>query len=476
MEQTNTSLTWIQRASLFAGPAIFVYCAYGLGLDAAQGKVVGAVAWMLLWWVSEVIPMAVTALIPIILFPLAGVMPMEETCLSYSNRFVFLFLGGFLLALGMEKWQLHRRIAMAVVRTTGTSANRIILGFLLATYFISMWISNTATALMMFPIATSVLTLLVNERKDKSHRNFATALMLSIAYGASIGGIATLVGSPPNASMAGIMSKSFDIQISFLEWMKWGLPFSVVLLAGVYLLMVYVLFPNRLGSFSMGKEVIDAEWRLLGSVTSAQRRVFVAFIAAAVLWIVQDPVASLLKPYGAEWTDTTIAMCIGCSLFLVPSGKGGALLDWRDTERLPWGILLMFGGGMSLAKAFEHTGLIKVLTGNLSLMSDVPPFQVMLLMCAAGLLLTALISNIAMVNAFVPIVAAAAIGLGIDPVACVIPVTMAASCDFMFPMSTPPNAIVYSSGYIRSGDMLKGGLLLNVLSFMLLAALVAIAG
>lgn len=475
MEHTSRTLTWLQKASLVAGPAAFVACAYGLGLDAAQNKVVGAVAWMLVWWVSEVIPMAVTALIPIMLFPLAGVMPMEETCLSYSNRFVFLFLGGFLLALGMEKWELHRRIAMAVVRATGTSANRIILGFLLATYFISMWISNTATTLMMFPIATSVVTLLVHERSDRGHRRFATALMLSIAYGSSIGGIATLVGSPPNASMAGIMSKSFDIHISFLEWMKWGLPFSMVLLAGVYLLLVYVLFPNRLGSFALGKEVIDTEWKALGPVTGAQRRVFVAFIAAAVLWIAQEPIAAVLKPWGAEWTDTTIAMLVGCSLFLVPSGRGGAVLEWRDTERLPWGILLMFGGGMSLAKAFEHTGLMKALTGSLAHMSDVPPYQVMLLMCAAGLVLTALISNIAMVNAFVPIVAATALGLGIDPVACVIPVTMAASCDFMFPMSTPPNAIVYSSGYIRSGDMLKGGILLNVLSFILLALLVAVA-
>ena len=474
METNGTKVSVRRLVAMLSGPLLYVMCAWGLDMEPAQSKVVGAVLWMLVWWVTEVIPMAITALIPIILFPLAGVMTMEDICLTYSNRFVFLFLGGFLIALAMEKWNLHRRIAMRVIKSSGTSANRIIFGFLLATYFISMWISNTATALMMFPIATSVLLLLVHEKKDKGHRHFATALMLSVAYGASIGGIATLVGSPPNASMAGIMSKSFQINISFFDWMQWGLPFSLVLLLGVYALMVYVLFPNRLGKFPLGKEVIDAEWRMLGPVTKAQRNVFLLFVTAAVLWIFQAPVAALLKPWGAEWSDTTVAMLVGCSFFLIPSGEGGVLLEWRDTERLPWGILLMFGGGMSLAEAFERTGLIDVLTRHLGGMHQVPAFQVMMLMCGAGLVLTALISNIAMVNAFVPIVAATAIGLGLDPVACVIPVTMAASCDFMFPMSTPPNAIVYSSGHIRSRDMLLGGLLLNLLSLILLGVLIGL--
>jgi solute carrier family 13 (sodium-dependent dicarboxylate transporter), member 2/3/5 len=296
--------------------------------------------------------------------------------------------------------------------------------------------------------------------------------MLSIAYGASIGGIATLVGSPPNASMAGIMSKSFNIEISFIEWMKWGLPFSFLLLMGVYIVLVHVLFPNRLGTFPLGKEVIESEYRSLGRMSAAEKRVFILFILAAVLWITQSPVAAMLKQLGAEWSDTTIALLIGCLMFVVPSGQGKAMLDWRDTERLPWGILLMFGGGMSLAAGFETSGLIDVITAAFSQMQDVSPFYIMMWMCLSGLILTALLSNIAMVNAFVPIVAATAVGLGIDPVACVIPVTMAASCDFMFPMSTPPNAIVYSSGYIRSADMLKGGLLLNVLSFMLLLGLI----
>lgn len=476
MDQTLNVYSGKRVIWLLAGPLIYFLCAHGLSFDAAQNKVIGAVSWMLVWWVSEVIPMAVTALIPVLLFPLVGIMKMETTCLAYSNRFVFLFLGGFLIALAMEKWHLHKRIAMAVVRATGTSANRIILGFLLATYFISMWISNTATTLMMFPIVSSVLGLLVRDQKDKGHRNFATTMMLAIAYGSSIGGIATLVGSPPNASMAGIMDKSFHIEISFLEWMKWGLPFSLVLLIGTYFLLVYVLFPNRLGSFALGKTVIEAEWKSLGKFSKSEQRVFVMFLMAAILWVLQEPIAGLLKPMGAEWSDTTVAMLVGCSFFIIPSGHGTALLDWRDTERLPWGILLMFGGGMSLALAFESTGLMTLFTSKFAQMQGVSAFQVMLLMCASGLLLTALISNIAMVNAFVPIVAATAIGLGLDPVACVIPVTMAASCDFMFPMSTPPNAIVYSSGMIRSSDMLKGGLLLNIMSFLLLAVLVWLMG
>jgi solute carrier family 13 (sodium-dependent dicarboxylate transporter), member 2/3/5 len=476
MEMQSSHNIWVKRMWLAMGPLFFIACTILIPLDPSQNKVLGAVLWMLIWWVSEVVPMAITAVIPILLFPLAGIMKMEETCLSYSNRFVFLFLGGFLIAIAMEKWQLHRRIAMAVVRATGTTANRIVLGFLLATYFISMWISNTATTLMMFPIASSVLMLLVKDKQDKGHRNFSTTMMLSIAYGSSIGGIATLVGSPPNASMAGIMSKSFGIEITFLDWMRWGLPFSAVLLVGVYFVLVQLLFPNKLGKLAIGQQIIEQEWRSLGVMSKAEWRVFFLFLSAAILWMTQAPMAQWLKGFGMEWSDTTVAMLIGSLFFLLPSGKGGPLLVWRDTERLPWGILLMFGGGMSLAQGFEHTGLINLFTSHFESMQGVPVFQIMLWMVAAGLVLTALISNIAMVNAFVPLVAAAALALGIDPVMCVIPVTMAASCDFMFPMSTPPNAIVYSSGLVRSRDMLWGGLLLNVLSFGLLALLLAILG
>jgi sodium-dependent dicarboxylate transporter 2/3/5 len=465
-----------KNLSLLLGPLAFatIWWMQPAGLDVAQSKVLGVVVWMLIWWIAESVPMGVTSLLPIILFPLLGVLSLEKTCLAYSNRYVFLFLGGFLIALAMEKWNLHRRLALNIVSRTGTGANHIILGFLLASYFISMWISNTATTLMMLPIAGSVVMLLANEpHASKATRNFSTALMLSIAYGASIGGIATLVGSPPNASMAGILDKSFSHTVSFFDWMAWGLPFSLALLVCAYLLMVRVVFPNRLGKFPLGQAIISSELALLGQWKREEKIVFGIFITTALLWMLQEPIGSALKPMGIEFSDTAISLIMGCCMFLIPgSNKTEQVLEWRDTEKLPWGVLLMFGGGMSLATAFDQSGLVKTLTGAISTFDTGNPFLFVSLLCATGLVITALMSNIAMVNIFVPIVAALASGTGASPEVFAIPVTIAASCDFMFPMSTPPNAIAYSSGYIRGKDMLKAGVWLNVISLLLLMALV----
>jgi solute carrier family 13 (sodium-dependent dicarboxylate transporter), member 2/3/5 len=464
-------------SSILLGPALFAaaWAVQPFGLDVPQAKVLGVVAWMLTWWIAEVVPMGVTSLLPIMLFPLLGVLSLEKTCVAYSNRYVFLFLGGFLIALAMEKWNLHRRLALNIVNRTGTSANHIILGFMLASYFISMWISNTATTLMMLPIATSVVTLLVNDpRPSRGTRNFSTALMLSIAYGASIGGIATLVGSPPNASMAGILDKSFSHTVSFFEWMKWGLPFSLALLLLAYWVMVHVVFPNRLGKFELGHTIIQSELALLGPWKREEKIVFGIFITTALLWIVQEPISQVLKPMGIEFSDTVIAVVLGCSMFLIPaSNRSENLLEWRDTEKLPWGVLLMFGGGMSLAVAFDQSGLVAVITHHMTGLQTGNQFLFVSMLCAVGLIITALMSNIAMVNIFVPVVAALAVGSGVSPEVFAIPVTIAASCDFMFPMSTPPNAIAYSSGHIKSRDMLKAGVVLNVISLLLLMALVA---
>ena len=464
--------------SILLGPFLFAlsWIIQPAGLDVAQAKVLGVVAWMLTWWIAEVVPMGVTSLLPILLFPFLGVLSLEKTCISYSNRYVFLFLGGFLIALAMEKWNLHRRLALTIVNRTGTSANHIIFGFMLASYFISMWISNTATTLMMLPIAGSVVMLLVNDPKpSRGTRNFSTALMLSIAYGASIGGIATLVGSPPNASMAGILDKSFNQTVSFFDWMKWGLPFSLALLLLAYVIMVKVVFPNRLGRFELGQTVISSELALLGKWRHEEKVVFGIFAATALLWMVQEPIAQVLKPMGIEFSDTAIAVAMGCLLFLLPDSTGRSpLLEWRDTEKLPRGILLMFGGGMSLAVAFDQSGLVGVITRHMTSVNTGNQFLFVTMLCAVGLVITALMSNIAMVNIFVPVVASLAVGSGVSPEVFAIPVTIAASCDFMFPMSTPPNAIAYSSGYIRSRDMLKAGVLLNLLSLLLLMLLVGL--
>ncbi len=465
--------------SLVLGPLLFLVAWWvnPLGLDVAQAKVLGIVVWMLIWWITETVPMAITSLLPIMLFPLLGVMNLEKTCLAYSNRFVFLFLGGFIIALAMEKWNLHRRLALGIVNKTGTGANRIIFGFLFASYLISMWISNTATTLMMLPIASSVVLLLVNKDHLLTHKgtkHFATSLMLSIAYGASIGGIATLVGSPPNASMAGILDKSFHYEVTFLEWMKFGLPFSFVLLISAYFMLVKVIYPNKLGKFELGHEIIKTELNALGKWSKSEKRIFIVFLLTAIMWLIQGPISQILKPLGIELTDTAIAIIMGSALFIIPAGAGQqkTILEWRDTEKLPWGILLMFGGGMSLAEAFSESGLVSTITQSMESIDKTNVFLFVSLLCLIGLALTALMSNIAMVNIFVPVVAALAVGAGISPVVFAIPVTIAASCDFMFPMSTPPNAIAYSSGFIHSKDMLKAGIVLNILSFVLLMGLV----
>jgi sodium-dependent dicarboxylate transporter 2/3/5 len=467
-----------KKLPLLVGPLMPVVSSVSdiSGAGYLPSVVLGITAWMLIWWITECVPMAITSLVPVIAFPLAGVMPLEKTCLAYSNRFVFLFLGGFIISLAMEKWNLHRRLALNIVNRTGTGANHIIFGFFLASYLISMWISNTATTLMMLPIASSVVTLLVKEEDRRQHqgtKNFSTSLMLSIAYGASIGGIATLVGSPPNASMAGILSKSFQYEVSFFEWMKYGLPFSFVLLVTSYFVLVKWIYPNRLGKFALGHEIIHTELQALGKWRVAERIVFVVFASTAILWILQEPFAKIARPFGIEITDTTIAILMASLLFILPGGQGqDKILDWKDTEKLPWGVLLMFGGGMSLAEAFSNSGLVHQITTGMTGIDQSNEFLFVSMLCAIGLVLTALMSNIAMVNIFVPVVASLAVGAGVSPVLFAIPVTIAASCDFMFPMSTPPNAIAYSSGYIHSKDMLRAGVVLNMLSLLLLCALV----
>ena len=438
-------------------------------------KVTGIILWMLIWWITEVVPMAVTSLLPIVLLPFFGVMKIEEVCVAYGNRFVFLFLGGFIIAIALEKWNLHRRLALNIVNKTGVSANRIILGFFAASYLVSMWISNTATALMMFPIGSSVVSLILGRGgavDPKGAKNFAIVIMLSIAYGASIGGIATLVGSPPNAAMAAILSdNTFNTKITFFTWMKYGFPFSLVLFILSYFLLVKVVFPNRLGRFDLGHETIHEELRSLGKWRKQEVKIFVVFVVTAVLWISLDVLAPLLKNSGIQLTDAAVGLSAGILLFLIPGGnwKSKPILEWKDTEKLPWGVLLMFGGGLAIAKAFEVSGLVGHITHWMDFLDRSNIFIFAVILCAIGLALTALMSNLAMVTIFVPIVALLALGCGLSPLDFAIPVTIAASCDFMFPMSTPPNTIAYSSGYISATNMFRAGVVLNIASFLLLS-------
>jgi sodium-dependent dicarboxylate transporter 2/3/5 len=433
-------------------------------------KVICVASFMLVWWVSEAVPIPVTSLLPILLLPWLDVMPISEAAEPYASDIVFLFLGGFMLALALEKWNLHRRIALNIVRITGTGANRIILGFMLATAALSMWISNTATAVMMLPIALSVVNLLLKDEENTSKgvRNFALVLMLGIAYGANVGGIATLIGTPPNIVMAGILKTNHGIDISFFEWMKVGLPFSLVMLFVTYWFLTYVLFPNKLGTFKKAEAIIDREIKALGPLTHQEVRVLVIFVGTALLWIFRKVINDNLS--FIELTDAGIAIFASVMLFVVFVGDKTqkSLLAWKDTEKLPWGILLLFGGGLSLANALKVVGLIDMIGDSFTGLGEVNPLWIILGLATVSLFLTELMSNVALTSVFVPLVAAVAVGVGQDPLDYAVPVTLAASCAFMLPMSTPPNAIVFASGHISVAQMVRGGIVLNIVAILMI--------
>jgi sodium-dependent dicarboxylate transporter 2/3/5 len=429
---------------------------------------------MLAWWLLETVPMAVTALLPILLFPVLGISTMEASCAPYGDKFVFLFLGGFLMALALEKSQLHKRFSLSLVLLTGTNASRIILGFMLSSWFISMWISNTATTLMMFPIALAVANLFHTDEAEHSRsiRNFKLNLFLGIAYASSIGGMATLIGTPPNAAAVGILSETFHREISFAEWMLYGTPFSLALLLSSYYVLTTWIFPVRIAKFEKGQAFIQHELQQLGAFSKSEKRMLMVFCAAVFLWLSEGIFKSFFPAY--PLSDVWVAMAAGVSLFIIKGNDKEAMLNWEDTSRLPWGILLMFGGGLSLAMAFKKCGALDMLTTYLASLQGLSADAYLILLCGIGLILTAFMSNLAMVTIFVPVVAALAQTRGIDPLVFAIPVTISASCDFMFPMSTPPNAIAFSSGHIRPAEMLRAGIVLNIISFVLLVLLVLI--
>lgn len=461
-------LQW-KQLGLWGGPSLFLLLLIGnFDLPTDAQKLIAVASWMLVWWISEALPIAATALLPLILFPLTGVVTVEETATVYGSKYVFLFLGGFLLALAMEKWNLHRRIALRIVAAMGTSASRIILGFMLATAFLSMWISNTATTLMMLPIGMSVITLLRDQIDDKKMTGrFAVSLLLGLAYAANCGGIATLVGTPPNAAMAGSISESYGVDIGFGQWMLIGLPFSLIMLFSVYFLLTRVLLPVHIPSFSQGASLVATELRKLGKLRSSEYRVLWIFMLTAFLWIfkgVLNDVQSIFR-----LNDTTIAIISGVSLFAIPSGEqsNGRILDWSDTEKLPWGILLLFGGGLALAKGFEQSGLITMVADLFSTQESIGALGLTLLLTLVALFLTEVMSNLALVVVFVPVVGAIAEGMGLDPLTFAVPVTMTASCAFMLPMATPPNAIVFASGEISIPLMARVGVVLNLVAVLL---------
>jgi sodium-dependent dicarboxylate transporter 2/3/5 len=457
-----------KRTPLIAGPIVFL-----MGLFAAQGNeqimMAACALWMLIWWVSAVVPMGVTALLPLVLFPLLGILDFRTTAANYANPVIFLFLGGFILALALEKWKLHQRIALNILRHSGDNLNKVILGSMLATALLSMWISNTATTVMMLPIGMSIIAFIQEKINDeKSGRHFAIALLLGIAYSANIGGIATLIGTPPNLVLSSFYTQETGIQIGFSNWMLFALPLAILLFSAVWILQRYALFPLKVARVKGISPKIESELRALGKATIGEKRVFYIFLATALLWIFRGQL-NQFEPL-AKLSDPMIAMASAICLFAWPSGSNKApLLVWEDTYKLPWGIILLFGGGLALANGLKETEIVLLIQDVIEQIEPSSLLLITLLICFFAVFLTEIMSNVALVSVFIPIVFAIASGFGSPLLALAVPLTIGASCAFMFPIATPPNAIVYSSGQLKMKDMIRAGVWLNLICILLIS-------
>lgn len=475
MEDSPSGSHRIKQVGFITGPAVFALIWWLLDsefISPGANKVIAVAAWMIIWWIAEAAPVPITALLPLILFPFMGVMKISEAAAPYANPIIFLFMGGFMIALGLEKHRLHERISLNLIRITGTSGNGVILGFLIATAFISMWISNTATAMMMLPIATSVIKLLGRTNSTataptKGERNFGIVLMLIIAYAANIGGIATVIGTPPNVVFAGLLDQFYHKRIDFGSWMLIGVPLSILLLTVCYLILTRLLFPNGLKKIEGADELIKNKLFELGQIRKEEKIVMVIFGITSFLWIFQQAINAFI---GKEiLNDTNIAMTGGALMFFVPCNltEFRFLLHWRDTEKLAWGILILFGGGLCLAQGLSSAGIIQAVGAGIAEQSTSVNWLLFGLITAA-VFITELMSNVALVQIFIPVIFGIASNLGVDPILLGLPVTFGASMAFMFPVATPPNAIVFSSGYMKVKDMMRAGLVMNIVSIALI--------
>ena len=433
-------------------------------------KVIAVAVWMVIWWISEAVSIAVTALIPLTIFPILGIMDINTVAPNYADPIVYLFFGGFVIALALEKVELHKRIALSILKMTGTNANGVILGFMVSTALMSMWISNTASTVVMLPIAVSVIGLLINDKDGftKGDQNFALSIMLGIAFAANIGGTATLIGTPPNSVMLAFLNKNYQTDIGFFQWMLLGVPFATALLIICYFVLVKVFFPNNLGEIKASGGIIQKELDKLGLMNKAEKIVLTIFIFTALAWILRAQINAFFPDL--KITDTTISMMAALAMFTVPLDfkRGKFPLKWEDTSKLPWGILVLFGGGLALASGLKEAGLIDMIGTFIASKQDWSVLAVISILIFLMLFMTELMSNVALVTILVPLVAGVAIGMDVPMLQMIVPVTLAASCAFMLPMATPPNAIVFASGHIKVHEMARVGLVLNLISVVLL--------
>jgi sodium-dependent dicarboxylate transporter 2/3/5 len=435
------------------------------GLSADGWRVLAIGFLMATWWITEALPIPVTSMIPMVAIPMLGLGSFKEASAGYAAPAIYLTLGGFILGVALEHWNLHLRIALNTIRMVGTKPHSVIAGFMLAAAFLSMWITNTATTVMMLPIAVSVVMLLTQQSKNSSaanKKNFGTAMMIGLAFSASIGGMMTLVGTSTNVMFKGFMEETYGIEITFMDWMKIGVPVGVTLLFFCWFMLTKIVFPCQLDSGKGAGSIIHEKLRELGKMTRGEKRTLAVFAFTAFLWMFNKPLNDAL-PW-LQLNTATIAVLGAILLFIVPANlkKQEFLLDWESAKKVPWGILLLLGGGISMAKFLSSTGVADWMGMQIAALSDLPMMLLIVITTLTIIVISSLMSNVATLTAFMPVLIAASMAFGENPLTLAIPAALAASCAFMLPIGTPPNAIVFGSGYIKIPQMVNAGLILTV--------------
>lgn len=467
-----------QLVGLLLGPTLFVLTLLVFapaGLSYEGKAVLGITLWVATWWITEAIPIPATSLLPIVLLPVTGALDNATVTSAYGDDIIFLFLGGFFIATAMEKWNLHKRMALAIIAFVGTSTQRILLGFMLATAFLSMWVSNTASVMMMVPMALAITAQVAHSLKGKPGEEdipvFEKTLIFGVGYAGTIGGIGTLIGTPPNIILAAQARELFNVEISFASWMLIGVPMVVVLLTIAWLYLGRVAFRMHIKSLPGGRELIQSERKALGIMSFEEKAVAAVFCFAAFMWITRGFIWADILP---EIRDGMIGVTAAVLLFIIPSrsAPGSRVLTWTDSKEIPWGILLLFGGGLAIASGFRVTGLSDWMGSQLTVLDG---FHLIVIIASATLLilfLTEITSNTATATMILPVVAGLALALNIHPFTLMIPCAMAANCAFMLPVGTPPNAIIFATDKLTIKEMMKTGFALNLIATVLITLMV----
>jgi len=427
-------------------------------------------AWMAVWWATEALPVAATAFLPIIVFDPLGIASVRDAAAPYANPIIYLFLGGFMMALAVERWNLHRRISLSILERAGTDGRRLIGGFMLVCALLSMWMTNTSTTMMLLPIVLSVIGVMrenVTDVSEESRNNFQIAMLIGVAYSASIGGLATIIGTPPNALLIAYLAENYGIEISFARWMIVGIPVTLVMLPIAWYLLTHIIFKVDIPASQAVKGHLHTLREEMGPMTTPEKRVAIIFGAVIFCWIMRRPMTEFFGLTGVS--DTNIVMAAAVLLFMIPSGNVAQpqLMTWHDATRVPWGVLILFGGGLSLAAAVSQTGLALWLGESLSPLNAWGTAVLVVAAVALVIFLTELTSNLATTATLLPVMGAIAIQAGVPPILLTVPITIAASCAFMLPVATPPNAIVFATGTITIPQMAKAGFWLNVIGVII---------